>query len=414
MKRAIVLGGVSPHIALIKNLKERGYEVILVDYYENPPAKPYADEHIQESTLDRELIVKIAKERKADLIITTCVDHANVIMTYAAEQLDLPHPYSYETALNVTDKGRMKKIMKENGVSTSDFVILNDKKQLDEMEFEYPVVLKPVDNNGSKGVKKIDSKEELYASYDASERYSKTGQVIIEGFNEGSEIQIDCYAYEDCAEVLMVRKKLKMPIAKGMAMQSFGSLIPPTLSEKAKQKVQEIADGIAKAFKLSYMPFFIQAIVKNDDIKVIEFSPRLGGGLSYKLIHMVSGFNLLDAAIDAYFRTPRTIDTNRKPKIYATQIVYAKHGVFDHVEGFDELLDEQMIETVDFMVTKGDTFGTEMDSKNRCAAYIVCADTKEEVIAKINQINQRIDIKDPEGNSLLVKMQLDMSEFDQL
>ena len=414
MKRAIVLGGVSPHIALIKNLKERGYEVVLVDYYENPPAKPYADEHIQESTLNRDAIIAIAKERKADLIITTCVDHANVIMTYAAEQLDLPHPYSYETALNVTDKGRMKRIMKENDVPTSDFMILSDKSQLDGLQLTFPMVIKPVDNNGSKGVKKVDSMEELYDSYDASAKYSKTDEVIIEGFNEGSEIQIDCYAYADSAEVLMVRKKLKMPISKGMAMQSFGSIIPPTLSEKAQAEVQRIADGIAKAFNLQYMPFFIQAIVKNDDIKVIEFSPRLGGGLSYKLIHMVSGFNLLDAAIDAYFRTPRTIDTNRKPKVYATQIVYAKHGEFDHVEGFDALLAENMIETVDFMVAKGDVFGTEMESKNRCAAYIVCADTKEEVVAKINEINQRIDIKDPQGNSLLVKMQLTMSEFDQL
>ena len=164
MKRAIVLGGVSPHIALIKNLKERGYEVILVDYYQNPPAKPYADEHIQESTLDRDVIINIAKERNADLIITTCVDHANVIMTYAAEQLDLPHPYSYETALNVTDKGRMKRIMKENNVPTSDFMILDDKSQLDGLQLTFPMVIKPVDNNGSKGVKKVDSMEELYDS----------------------------------------------------------------------------------------------------------------------------------------------------------------------------------------------------------------------------------------------------------
>lgn len=414
MKRAIVLGGVSPHIALIQNLKNRGYEVLLVDYYENPPAKPYADEHIQESTLDRDLIVRIAKERQADLVITTCVDHANVIMTYTAELLNLPHPYSYETALDVTDKGRMKRIMKENNVSTSDFMILNDKSQLDGLQLTFPMVIKPVDNNGSKGVKKVDSMEELYAAYDASAGYSKTNEVIVEGFNEGSEIQIDCYAYEDKAEVLMVRKKLKMPIAKGMAMQSFGSIIPPTLSEKARQEVQNIADGIAKAFKLKYVPFFIQAIVKNDDIRVIEFSPRLGGGLSYKLIQMVSGFNLLDAAVDAYFQKPRTIDTDRKNKVYATQIVYAKHGTFDHVEGFDELLENHVIETVDFMVAKGDVFGKEMDSKNRCAAYIVCADSKEEVVEKINAINNAIDIKDPSGNSLLVRMQLDMSEFDQL
>jgi formate-dependent phosphoribosylglycinamide formyltransferase (GAR transformylase) len=71
---AIVLGGTSPHIELIKNLKNRGYYVILVDYYENPPAKICADEHLQESALDKDKVLEIAQRRKASLVLSCCVD----------------------------------------------------------------------------------------------------------------------------------------------------------------------------------------------------------------------------------------------------------------------------------------------------------------------------------------------------
>ena len=82
MKTAIVLGGTVPHITLINKLKERGFYTILVDFFDNPPAQKYADEHIKESTLDKDVIVKIAQKRKVDLVISTCIDQANSICCY--------------------------------------------------------------------------------------------------------------------------------------------------------------------------------------------------------------------------------------------------------------------------------------------------------------------------------------------
>ena len=116
---AIVLGGTSAHIALIKNLKQRGFYVILADYLDNPPAKEYADEHVQASTLDEQEILALAKERCADLVISACVDQANITACYVMEQLGKTTPYSYETALAITNKGVMKQKMMEYGVPTS-------------------------------------------------------------------------------------------------------------------------------------------------------------------------------------------------------------------------------------------------------------------------------------------------------
>ena len=89
---ALVLGGTNPHVHLLKKLKDRGYFTILVDYYPNPPAKPFSDEHIQASTMDKDVVLDLAKSRKASLVITTNIDQANITACYVAEQLNLPHP----------------------------------------------------------------------------------------------------------------------------------------------------------------------------------------------------------------------------------------------------------------------------------------------------------------------------------
>ena len=122
---AIVLGGTVPHCYLIQLLKKRGYHTVLIDYTPNPPAKAFADEHVQKSTLDKDTVLQVAREKNAALVISTNVDQANVTCCYVAERLGLPHPYSYETALNVTDKKRMKQIMWDHDIPTSRYVVSN-------------------------------------------------------------------------------------------------------------------------------------------------------------------------------------------------------------------------------------------------------------------------------------------------
>ena len=103
-KVALVLGGTVPHMELILQLKNRGYYTILIDYLENPPAADAADEHIVESTLDKEKVLEIAVERKVELVISGCVDQANISACYAMEKLGKYVPYSYEIARKVTNK----------------------------------------------------------------------------------------------------------------------------------------------------------------------------------------------------------------------------------------------------------------------------------------------------------------------
>lgn len=119
MKKALVLGGTSPHISLIRNLHSRGYEVLLLDYLDNPPAASEADEHIKKSTLDLQVVLDVARSESVDLVISSCIDQANATACYVAERLGLPRPYSFETALDVTDKLRMKRLFARGGGAIS-------------------------------------------------------------------------------------------------------------------------------------------------------------------------------------------------------------------------------------------------------------------------------------------------------
>ena len=400
---AIVLGGIVPHMALLEKLKEKGYYTVLIDYYENPPAKSAADLHICESTLDLVAVERIAKEYDARLITGFCVDQAMVVSCYVSERLGLPVPFSYRTSIDVTNKSCMKQIMKDNGIPTSDFIITKDisDERLDDMK--YPLVVKPVDNNGSKGVKKVECKDELIPALKNALSLSRAGDAVVEGFNEGDEIQIDCFIKDGKTTVLMTRKRLKIKSKKDDALQSFGSLIPSGITSEMKEKIDNIASDIAKAFKLNNTPFFIQTIVKNDDIKVLEFAPRVGGSLSYSLIKMITGFDIFDGALGALLQSDYEIDYHEPNKLYTTNIIYAREGVFGEINGDEKLLEEGTIDYYFSTKTKGMQLGNEMDSRNRVACYIISGEDNNELLRKAEKANREFEVLDIEGQPIMRK-----------
>ena len=404
-KTAIVLGGIEPHRKLMEVLKARGFYTVLIDYYENPPAKDAADLHLQESTLDKDKVLEIARDMEAQLIIGACVDQANAVACYVAEELGLTKPYSYSTAMEVTNKDLMKSKMIANGIPTSKHVIRDAAVNLDRLDLKYPIVVKPVDNNGSKGVKKLESPEKLKEYVEYALSMSRAGRAVIEEFVEGDEIQIDCFAGYDDADVIMIRKKLKIEPEEGMAMQAFGSLIPAGITPGAEAKIREIATNIKKGFRLNNTPFFMQTIVKGDDVSVIEFAPRIGGSLSSYLIETITGFDMISASVSSYLEEPVKVEFHAPDHFVTTNIMYAYKGVLDHVEGQDELLADGVIEKFMYSKTKGMEIDSDnqMDSRNRVASYVIRGGSIDELLEKVERANSTLKIVDDKGKDIMRK-----------
>lgn len=401
MKKAIVLGGTSPHVLLINYLHELDYEVVLVDYLDNSPGKKVADKHIQASTLDFDAVYNIARDEKADLVISTCIDQANSTCCYVSEKLGLPHPYSYQTSLDVTDKGRMKVIFKEGGIPTSDFYTIHSEEEIDDSRFVFPLVVKPVDCNSSKGVRKVTTTSELHKYAAEALKLSRTRCAIVEGFVDGIEIQVDCIALENDVDVLLTRQKKQIKRDGDIVLQSTGSIIPAQLTESLNTQALDIARKVAKSFCLKNTPFFYQAIVDSEGIKVLEFAPRIGGGLSYYILKNIVGVDVVKCAIQSFLGQEIRYKKTILSDCYSTNLIYMQPGIFDHVDGFDTLLEDGTIYESFVMKTPGTEIDSNMSSSNRVAAFIVKAVTYEELRQKERKAYDGIIVADVEGRDLL-------------
>ena len=398
---AIVLGGTTPHVLLVNKLHERGYYVVLVDYLPNPPAKRVADEHIQASTLDKDQVLSIAKERGASLVISTCIDQANSVCCYVAEKLGLPHPYSYETSLYVTNKGLMKARMKEFGVPSSAYILTKSVDAIDWSKVSFPCVVKPVDCNSSKGVHRADSIEEAKPFVVEALKLSQTAEAIIEGFCAGDEIQVDCVALENDADVVMTRSKVKVAGGNEAVLNSFGSIVPAQVPETVLPKLKQIAVNIAKAFGLRNTPFFYQAIVSGDEVNVLEFAPRVGGGLSYYMITNFVGFDAVEAAIDSFLGQPISMGYHVPEKIYRTCLLYSKPCTIDHIEGMKKLKEEGYAKEFFIAKTKGDVIDGDMRSSNRVGSFVVVASSIDELNKKVSYCLENVRVIDVNGDNMI-------------
>lgn len=401
---AVVLGGTTPHISLLNNLKSRGYYTILIDYLENSPAKSFSDEHIQESTLDKEKVLNISKKVNASLVISTCIDQANVTACYVSEKLSLPHPYSYESALIVTDKSRMKDKMLSNGIPTAQYFIAGSIVDLRSHNFSYPLVVKPADSTGSKGVRRAGSVRELEHYFNEALKISQNGKVIIEEFKDGIELQVDCFIQNKSSKIIMIRKKNRMNLYGDFVMQSVGSTIPADVSESIKSKLLLISQKIAQTFELDNVPLFMQVIVDNDNnINVLEFAPRVGGGLSYKMIELYTGFDFLNAAINSFLRIDTMIRTRKNDGYLLSGIIYATGGIYGEILGFKNLIDEGIIDEYFYFLKNGDEIGNDMSTKSRVGAFLITSNSKLELENKMKLAITKLDVHDNKGASIMRK-----------
>ena len=403
MKKVLVLCATVPHTLLLEKLKKRGYYTLVSDMNPKAPAVSMADEFVSISAFDKEEILEYVKDNAIDLVISSCSEQANSVSCYVGEKLGLPHPYSYETSLDVTNKGRMKKMFKAGGVTTSDFMLFTQIEELEKCNLEYPLVVKPVDAYSSKGVHKANNYEELTEFAEDALKNSRSGEGIVECYCPGVEIQVDCVAIDGRAHVLMTRSKRTLS-QNSIELNSCGSVVPAEMTDAEEKQAENLAQKIVDAFGLVNTPFFYQARVNNGIISVLEFAPRIGGGLSFQMIKRATGVDIVDLSIQSYVGEKMTL-TGRfdKPKYLSTLLLYMEPGVFNEVTGLDELIENGTVDYGVVLKRRGDEVEANRTSSNRVATLLMTADTREELEEKTNFVRNHIDIVDINGISHMAR-----------
>lgn len=397
--RALVLCGGIPQAALIEELKSRGIYTILADMNPHVMARPFADEFYPVSVLDVDAVRKLAEEQKVDMVLTACADQVLLVQAQVSEELGLPCYIDYKTAKDVSSKELMKKVFVENGIPTSKHVIMGEFDEEKVRKLAYPIIVKPVDSYSSRGVRKVFNIEEMKAAFEAAVEISRTNTVIVEEFVEGEEITVDIYIEEGTAHTLCISNIDKIPGNDRFVI--CRTRYPAQINDEVKTQVEIVAGQIAKAFNLKNSPMLVQMITDGKKVSVVEFCARTGGGDKFRLIKQVSNFDVIKAVVDLTLGRKPHVVPYQLPECIVNEFLYSEPGVFDHLEGFEEMKNQSVISEYFQLKTKGTECGEIKSSGDRVAFYTIQAPTMDEVREKDKKVNRVLRVMDSEGKDVL-------------
>ena len=398
MKAMVIAGGV-PQMELLRQLKERKIETVLLDGNENCLARAIPDKFYKVNIFNIEDVKKIAVDEKVDFIITVCADQVLLVVAEVSEMLGLPCYIGYKQAQDVSDKIRMKKIFKENKIPTTKYLELESLDMNEIAKLNYPLVVKPVDAYSSKGVRKAETEKELIAYYNEAKKISRSGGVIVEEFFEGEEISVDAFVLNGKAHILSITNSEKVKDKDRFVI--FRGRYPAAIPDTIRNQIEDVAQKIADSFGLVNSPLLVQLLHNNENISVLEFCARTGGNMKWLLIKNSCGVDVITATIDITLGlvpdiTPKEVNNN----VVVNDFIYCKPGVFDHFEGFDELVENGIINEFHPVRTKGTEMHGVTSSSDRIAGMNIIADSVDEYNKKLRIILDHIAVIDTEGNDM--------------
>lgn len=398
--KALVLAGSPSQMVLLNQLKERKIETILADNNPNATAIPYADKFVRVDLLNIDAVKKVAVEEQVDFLMTVCADQVLLTVAKVSEDLGLPCYIDYETACKVSDKGHMKDIFSKNDIPTSKHVFMShlDFEKIEGME--YPLVVKPVDAYSSKGVRKAVNPDELQQYFNEAAGISRSGVVIVEEYVDGVELTVDFEVIDGKAHLLSASNTEKVNYKDRFL--AFRTRYPAAVKDETLSRVAEIGQKIATAFHLENTPMLVQLLTDDKKESVLEFCARTGGGAKYLLIKAATGFDPIQAVVDLTLGTPVTLDgIHPESKFVTNEFLYAYPGVFDRLEGFEELKKDGAIAEYWQFKWSGAEIKSAISSSDRIASITIYSETYEELVEKHNRIAAKIKILDKSGKDIM-------------
>lgn len=300
MKKLLMLGGSMQQIPAIQKAKEMGCYVVTCDYLPDNPGHKYADEYHNVSTTDKDAVLALAEKLHIDGIVAYASDSAAPTAAYVAEKLGLPgNPY--ESVNILTRKDLFRAFLQEHGFNTPRACGYDTCAQAmaDLKRFRFPVMVKPVDASGSKGVVKVYDVTGVPAAVEEALGYSRTKRFIIEEFIEKKGYQISGDGFSVDGKLVFTSYGNELYSGKGTREYvALGEFWPSLLTQEQKQKVDAELQRLISALGMRTCAYNIEVILdKSDTPYVIELGPRNGGSYIPQLIRYATGVDLIDYTI---------------------------------------------------------------------------------------------------------------------
>lgn len=374
-KKAVLIFGVGPlQESIIGRAKMMGLYTVGIDPCADAKCKDCVDAFEIVPGQDYEGHCAVVEKYDIDAIVTAATDKPLVMMARIAEKYGFPF-YSVETARWSTDKFQMKQRFMEGGVPCAKGRLVKSVSEVE--DFEYPVIIKPRDNSGSRGVKLCRSKEELEASMSEAFEVSRMDTVLVEEFIEGPEFSIEGLHHDGKSEVIQFTEKKTSEFPYNVEL---GHIQPANISEENKQKISEIVSKIGKALDFVNCPSHTELKINDRGIYVIESSPRLGGDyITSTLTPLSTGVNVEDELLK--IALGERIDPQPDAVQYSGVRFFAfeegreiKHlPNTDFVKGWPHVVD------FSFNLKKGDKVNRITSSLNRYGQLILQAGNRDSI-----------------------------------
>ena len=289
-KKAVLIFGVGPlQQSIINRAKKIGLYTVGIDPCVDATCKDDVDAFEVVGGQDYEGTCAVVEKYGIDAIVTAATDKPLVMMARIAGKYGFPF-YSVETAQWSTDKFQMKQRFELGDVPHARGRLVKSVEETADMV--YPVIVKPRDNSGSRGVKLCRTKGELEQSMAEALEYSRLDSVLVEEFIEGPEFSIEGLHHDGKSEVIQFTEKKTTEFPYNVEL---GHIQPANISDENKQKICEIVAKIGKALKFENCPSHTELKINERGIFVIETSPRLGGDyITSTLTPLSTGVNVED------------------------------------------------------------------------------------------------------------------------
>lgn len=376
MKRVLIIGASILQLPGIKEAKELGYYVGVVDHNPNAIGIPYADEFFEVSTIDVDKVAKTAKEFNADGIMTLATDMPMRSVAKATEICGRPG-ISMDTAIKSTDKGEMIKAFEESKIEHPWYYI-----SLDEDAFEtvkdkitYPCIMKPIDNAGSRGVILAHTLEDLEEEYSFTVGESRNGGVIIEEYMEGSEVSVEVMVIGGEPHVLQVTDKITTGAPHFVEM---GHTQPSRLGRENVTKISDLARRAVRAVGINCGPAHVEIMLTKDGPKMIELGARMGGDcITTHLVPLSTGIDMVRNAIEIACGIEVNIESKVK-KGSAIRYFKTEKGIIKNISGVEEAKNIPGIKEISFIKNVGDIVGNINSSVDRVGFVIAQGESADE------------------------------------
>jgi len=380
----MLLGGIRYLLPVIKAAHEQGFYVITADNVEGNIAHRYSDEYVNVSVLDKDAVLKVAQEKKIDGIMSFGVDPGVVTAAYVQDKMGLPSFGPYESVEILQNKDKFRRFLSANGfnVPRAKGFSSMDEALSDLSWYKYPVIVKPTDSAGSKGVSRVDSEEDLKEALQYAFDHSFKGNIIVEEFIEkkGCSSDSDCFSY-----------KGKMLVTSFSAQRFDDNAVNPYVpaafswpSTFTSEEEQYLKSEIQRLITLLGMQTSIYNIETrigtNGKPYIMEVSPRGGGNRLAEMLRYATGVDLITACTRAAVGDPiGEIQEKDYDGCWAEVVLHSKKtGTFKNLQ-IAGSLPAKVVER-DLWVREGDHVSGFEGANNAIGMLILSFKTNEDLL----------------------------------